>query len=681
MNEYMKTPFAKKIEKKLSIHGHTRTDPYYWLRERENPEVIKYLEDENAYTGSNIDHETEERLFDEIIARIKQEDTSVPYLDNGYYYYTRYEEGLEYPVYCRRKDDMDNDEEILLNVNEMAEGHSYFHVGGWSVSPDNKKLAFSVDSLGRRKYTLHVKVLDSGKILKDEIPLTSGSASWANDSKTLFYTLKDETTLRSCKIFRHLLGYSPEEDVMVWHEKDETFSTFVYRTKSDRFIIIGSSSTLSEEYQFLDADYPGGDFHVIQPREKDLEYSVEHYRDKFYIRTNLNAKNFRLMEAPVSSPSRENWKELIPHREDVFLKDLEIFDNYLVISERVEGITRLRILDRISGEEHYVDFDEQVYVAGISINPSFETRLLRFSYTSLTTPGSTFDYNMETRERKLLKEQEVVGDFNKDNYRTSRIYAPADDGTLIPISLVYREGFQQDGSQPMLLYAYGSYGHTIEPSFGSAKLSLIDRGFVFAIAHVRGGQINGRKWYEDGKLLNKKNTFTDFNDCAEFLLKEKYTSTDRLFAQGGSAGGLLIGAIVNMQPELYKGVIAAVPFVDVVTTMLDEDIPLTTSEYDEWGDPNQKEFYDYMLSYSPYDNVREMAYPAMLVTSGLHDSQVQYWEPAKWVARLREMKKDNNLLLLHTNMDSGHGGASGRFEYYREVAREYTFLLQLAGRI
>ena len=678
-NEEMNAPVALKKEKQLTLHGHTRTDPYYWLKERENPAVISYLEEENRYTQSRINKDLEKKLYDEIVARIKQEDSSVPYLDNGYYYYTRYEAGGEYPIYCRKKGDLDADEEIMLNVNEMAEGHAYFQVGGWSVSPDNRKLVFGVDTLGRRKYTLQVKDLESGEKWKDEIPMTVGYASWANDSKTFFYAQKDDTTLRSHKIFRHGLGNQPEQDELVYHEKDATFSTFVFRTKSDRYIVIGSSSKLSDEYRFLDADNPAGKFTIIQSRKRELEYSVEHFRDKFYIRTNLDAKNFRLMEAPVTSPALENWKEIIPHREDVYLKDMELFDDFLVLSERREGLTHLRIISRETGGEHYLDFGEEVYLADLSINPRFDTPLLRFYYTSLTTPGSTFDYNMETREKILLKEQEVLGDFDKHNYETRRIYSPADDGARVPVSLVYRKGFKQDGSHPLLLYAYGSYGHTIEPTFNVASISLIDRGFVFAIAHIRGGQINGRQWYEEGKLLNKKNTFTDFNDCAEFLIQEKYTQADRLFAMGGSAGGLLIGAVINMQPELYRGVIASVPFVDVITTMLDEDIPLTTSEYDEWGDPKRKEYYDYMLTYSPYDNVGARDYPAMLVTAGLHDSQVQYWEPAKWVARLRDMKTDDNLLLLYTNLDSGHSGASGRFEYYKEAALEYTFLLQLAG--
>lgn len=682
-NRDMRAPVAEKVDKKLTIHGHTRIDPYYWLRERENPKVLAYLEAENAYTESMMKdtRDFEEQLYKEIVGRIKQDDQSVPYLDNGYYYYTRYEEGGEYPLVCRKKGSLEADEEIFLDVPEMAREHEYFHLGGYSVSPDNKMLAFGVDTVSRRKYTLHFKNLESGKIYPVAIPNTDGSASWANDNKTVFYTQKDEETLRNQKVFRHVLGSPVEKDVMVHHEVDETFSTFVYKTKSDKYIMIGSGSTLSDEYRFLDADDPEGKFSIIQEREKDLEYSVGHFKDRFYIRTNLNAKNFRLMETAVTDPSKENWIEVIPHRENVLLSDLELFNDYLVVSERKEGLLHIRILEWENGQEHYVDFGEEVYVARIAYNPQFDTKLLRFTYASLTTPNSTFDYQMESREKTLLKQQEVIGDFDPGNYEARRIYARAADGVKIPMSMVYRKGMQQDGKNPLLLYGYGSYGYTREPAFNSARLSLLDRGFVFVIAHVRGGQIYGRQWYEDGKMFKKKNTFTDFNACAEHLIAEDYTDPDHLYAMGGSAGGLLMGAIINLQPELYHGVIAAVPFVDVVTTMLDDDIPLTTGEFDEWGNPDNRDSYEYMLSYSPYDNVEAKAYPNLLVTTGLHDSQVQYWEPAKWVAKLRDMKTDDNLLLLKTNMDAGHGGASGRFEYLKEVAFEYSFLLKLAGKI
>ena len=678
----MKPPVAAKKPKELTIHGHTRIDPYYWLRERENPEVIAYLEAENAYREAMMKstERLQAKVYEEMVGRIKQDDASVPYLENGYYYYTRYEEGKEYPVYCRKKGSMEAVEEILANVNEMARGHDYYHVGGMSVSPDNRYLAIGIDTVSRRKYTLRIKDLQSGEMLPDAIPLTTGRSTWAADSRTLFYTLKDDQTLRSRAILRHIRGTEASEDVTVYEEVDETFSVYLFKTKSKNYIMIGSSSTLTSEYRFLPADEPQGEFRVIQPRERGLEYSVSHYGDYFYILTNLDAVNFRLMRTPVGKTTRENWEEVIGHRDAVFLEDMEIFRDYLVLEERVEGLTRLRVIRWEDGSEHDVDMGEEVYAASISTNPEFDTRWLRFSYSSLTTPNSIFDYQMETREKKLMKQDEVVGgDFDPSHYEAHRIYATADDGKRIPMSVVYRKGIELNGQHPTLLYGYGSYGITMDPGFSSARLSLLDRGFVYAIAHIRGSQVYGRPWYEDGKLLKKMNTFTDFNDCAEFLIDTGYTSPDHLYAMGGSAGGLLMGAVINLQPELYHGVIAAVPFVDVVTTMLDEDIPLTTGEYDEWGNPNEETYYRYMLSYSPYDQVEVKAYPHLLVTTGLHDSQVQYWEPAKWVAKLRDMKTDDHLLLLYCNMDTGHGGASGRFERLKETAMEYTFLLHLEG--
>ena len=568
----------------------------------------------------------------------------------------------------------------MANVNEMAEGYAYFHVGGLSVSPNNRYVAIGIDSVSRRKYTIHIKDLETGEMLSDEIPLTTGGSSWANDNKTLFYTQKDDVTLRSKAIYRHTLGRDASEDLQIYEEKDETFSTNVYKSKSKRYMIIGSSSTLTNEYRFLSADTPEGKFKIIQPRERGLEYNIAHFEDHFYIITNLDATNFRLMKTPITNTEKENWVEVIAHRENVLLEGIEIFKDYLVVEERKEGLNHLRVICWDNGKEHYIDMGEEVYTANISINPDFDSELLRYSYTSLTTPNSTYDYHLDTREKTLLKQEEILGGkFDPENYEARRLYAVADDGKKIPMSIVYRKGLVLDGSNPTLLYGYGSYGYTADPSFGSSRLSLLDRGFVFAIAHIRGSQVYGRPWYDDGKLLKKINTFTDFNDCAEHLIKEKYTSPDHLFALGGSAGGLLMGAIINLQPELYKGVIAAVPFVDVVTTMLDEDIPLTTSEYDEWGNPSEEEYYKYMLSYSPYDQVEAKDYPNMLVTTGLHDSQVQYWEPAKWVAKLRDMKSDKNLLVMYCNMETGHGGASGRFERYKETAMEYAFLFQLAG--
>ena len=681
---YQKTditpPSAKKEKKELTIHGDTRIDNYYWLNQRENKEVIDYLNAENEYTTSMLSHTKsfQEKLFEEIKGRIKQDDQSVPYKENGYYYIARYEEGQEYPIYSRKKGSLDAPEEIMLNVNELAKPYSFYSVGGRAVSPDNKIIAYGEDTLSRRIYTIKFKNLETGEMLEDEIPGTTSSAVWAADNETVFYNLKDETTLRSYKIMRHKLGTPISEDVEVFEENDETFVSFVYKTKSKKYIVIGSYATLSQEYRVLEADNPEGKFRVIQPRERKLEYGIAHFNDKFYIRTNLDAKNFRLMETDENATTKENWKEVIPHREDVLLEGMDIFNDYLVLSERINGITQIRVRPT-AGEEHYIDFGEDAYLTYTSINPEFNTNILRLGYTSMTTPNSTFDYNMETKEFKLLKEQEVVGEFDKSKYQSERLYATATDGTKVPISLVYKKGFKKDGSQPLLLYGYGSYGSSMEPYFSSVRLSLLDRGFCYAIAHIRGGEEMGRSWYEDGKLLNKKNTFTDFIDCAEFLIESKYTNKEKLFAMGGSAGGLLMGAVVNMRPDLWKGVVAAVPFVDVITTMLDESIPLTTGEFDEWGNPKEKEYYEYIKSYSPYDNVEAKEYPAMLVTTGLHDSQVQYFEPAKWVAKLREMKTGNHPLLLHTNMEAGHGGASGRFKRYKETAMEYAFILDLVG--
>mgnify|MGYP001462465551 CR=1 FL=1 len=677
----MNPPVAEKKPHELTIHGDTRVDNYYWLNERENPEVIAYLEAENAYREDVMKktEDLQEKLYEEIVGRIKQTDESVPYKKNGYYYYTRYEEGKEYPIYCRKEGSLDANEEIVLDVNVMAEGYAYYAVGGMSVSTNNRYLAYGVDTVSRRKYTVYVKDLETGENLSDEIPLTTGGATWANDNRTLFYTVKDEQTLRSKAIYKHKLGSDAAKDELVYSEDDETFSTYIYKTKSEKYLVIGSGSTLTSEYRFLDASDPDGEWKVVQPRVRGLEYSISHYGNDFYIVTNLDAKNFRLMKTPVTKTTKENWKEVIAHRPDVMLEGIELFKNYMVVEERKEGLIDLRVINMNDHSEHYVKFWEEVYTAGVAYNPEFDTDMLRFSYTSMTTPVSTYDYNMVSQEKELLKQQEVVGDFDPANYESKRIYATASDGKKIPMSIVYRKGINTDGSNPAMIYGYGSYGHTIDPSFSSVRLSLLDRGFVYAIAHIRGSQIYGREWYEDGKLFNKMNTFTDFNSCAEELIAEGYTSSEKLFAMGGSAGGLLMGAVINLQPELYKGVIAAVPFVDVVTTMLDESIPLTTSEYDEWGNPNEKDYYDYMLSYSPYDQVEAKDYPNLLVTTGLHDSQVQYWEPAKWVAKLRDMKTDDNLLLMYCNMDTGHGGASGRFERYKETAMEYAFVFMILG--
>jgi len=672
-------PIAEKIRKELTTNGHTRVDNYYWLNNRENTEVIKYLEDENAYTEDVMSDYSElrEKLFNEIVGRIKQTDESVPYKENGYFYYSRYEEGKEYPIFCRKKETLEATEEILLNVNEMAKGYDYYQVSGLSISLNNKYLAYGVDTVSRRIYTIYFKNLETGELFDVVIPGTTGSVAWANDNSTFFYTTKDEQTLRSDKIFRRKLGSQLSEDMLIYEEKDDVFGTMVYKTKSDQFIMIACYSKASDEYRFLDANNPDGEFKIIQPREKDLEYSVDQYLDKFYIITNWEAKNFKLMEVSITNPKKENWKEIIAHRHDVFIQNIEIFSNFLVLSERKDGLINIRIINWKTKEDHYLNFGEEAYAAGIGINTDFNSVELRYNYSSLTTPGSAFDYNMITREKLLKKQQEVIGDFNPANYEAKRLYATARDGKKIPISIVYRKGIELNSNNPLMLYGYGSYGISIDASFSSVRLSLLDRGFIYAIAHIRGGQEMGRDWYDDGKKLNKMNTFTDFIDSAEFLINSKYTQPEKLFAMGGSAGGLLIGAIINMRPDLFKAVLAIVPFVDVVTTMLDDTIPLTTGEYDEWGNPNEELYYNYMLSYSPYDNVKQANYPAMLVITGLHDSQVQYWEPAKWVAKLRELKTDNNILLLNTNMKAGHGGASGRFEAYRDTALEYSFILKL----
>jgi oligopeptidase B len=675
-------PMAQVVPKKLEIHGDVRIDDYYWLSDRDNPDVVAYLTAENEYTEAQMAHVKglEDALFEEIKGRIKENDSSVPYRLDDYFYYTRYEEGQEYPIFARRRGSMDGPEEIMLDANELADGHDFFAIGSRSVSSGQDILAFTQDTVGRRIYEARFKDLTTGEMLEDVISNVTSNIAWAEDNRTLFYTRQDPTTLRWFQVFRHVLGSDPSADVLVYEEADEEFSSYVFKTKSKRFLMIATTQTLSSEYYYLDATTPNADFTVIQPREPDHEYSVDHYQDKFYIRTNYRAENFRLMETPITDTRKDSWQEVIPHRDDVLLSNFEIFSGNLVVAERVEGLMQLRIIPWDGSEQHYLDFGEPAYWAGIGMNPAFDTDVLRYNYTSMTTPNSVFDYNMNTREKTLLKQDEVLGGFDPGDYVTERRFATARDGVKVPVSLVYRRDLALDGKTPLLLYGYGSYGYSMDATFNSARLSLLDRGFVYAIGHVRGGEEMGRWWYEDGKLLNKRNTFTDFIDCAEYLVEEGYTDPEVLFAMGGSAGGLLMGAIANMRPDLFKGVVAAVPFVDVVTTMLDESIPLTTSEYDEWGNPNEKVYYDYMMSYSPYDNVEAKEYPNLLVTTGLHDSQVQYWEPAKWVAKLRATKTDNNRLLLKTNMEAGHGGASGRFRRLREIAFEYAFLLDLAGK-
>ncbi|WP_373281621.1 S9 family peptidase [Hymenobacter lutimineralis] len=676
-----KPPVAAIKAKELKSPFGTRTDNYYWLNERENPEVISYLNAENAYTEQQLApvKGLEEKLFQEIKGRIKEQDESVPYRDNGYYYYTRFEAGAEYPIYCRKKGNLSAKEEILLNANELGKGKAYYQIGGFEVSDDNQVLAYSEDVVSRRLYTLRFRNLKTGQLFPEQIPNTSGNAVWAADNKTVFYTRKDPGTLLDYQLYRHTLGTDPKQDQLVYEEKDNTFRIGVHRSKSRRYVLLDIGSTMSSEVRYLEASKPAEALKVFLPREADHLYEVEHLGDQFYVRSNAGAPNFRLLKTPVTNTAKTAWQEVIAHRPDVFLENMELFKDYLVLGERKEGLLQLRVIRWKDKQEHYLNFGEPAYTAAISINPEFDTSVLRYSYSSLTTPSSTYDYDMAARSKKLLKEQAVLGSFKKEDYVTERVYATATDGTKIPMSIVYKKGFKKDGTAPVLQYAYGSYGYSTNPTFSTARLSLLDRGFAYVICHIRGGQEMGRQWYENGKKLKKKNTFTDFTDCSKYLIDQKFTSANKLFAMGGSAGGLLMGAVVNNHPEYYKGVVAAVPFVDVVTTMLDESIPLTTGEYDEWGNPNQKEFYDYMLSYSPYDQVKAQQYPNMLVTTGLHDSQVQYFEPAKWVAKLRTVKTDNNLLLLHTDMAAGHGGASGRFKSIHDTARQFAFMLLLLG--
>ena len=685
-NEMPNTPpQAKKIEKELTIHGDTRVDPYYWLNERENPDVISYLEQENAYYQSATAHtkDFQKLLFEEMKSRIKEDDSSVPYKLNNYWYATRYETGKEYPIYTRKAGTLEAAEEIMFDCNALAEGHEFFNLRGISVSPDNTYAAFGTDTISRRQYHIQVKNLKTGEVYADKIENTTGSSVWAKDNKTLFYVRKDPVTLRSEKVYKHVLGTPAEQDELVYHEKDDTFNVYVYKSKSKDYIIIGSNSTMTSEFRILKADDPNGTFQMFSPRERGLEYSIYHFGDHFYLLTNKDgATNFKIMKTDTDKTNSRHWEEFIPHRENVLLEDLEIFSDYYVLAERENGLTRLKINNWDTKEAYEIPFESETYIAYPYVNPDYDSKMFRYVYNSLSSPYAIVDFDMENRTQEILKEQEVLGGkFDKANYITERVWAKARDGAEIPVSLVYHKDTPLDGSSPLFQYGYGSYGSTSDPYFSSIRLSLLDRGFIYAIAHVRGGEYLGRPWYEAGRLFKKKNTFTDFIDCSKHLIAEGYTSSEHLYAYGGSAGGLLMGAIVNMEPELYNGIIAAVPFVDVVTTMLDDSIPLTTGEYDEWGDPNDPKYYEYMKSYSPYDNIKAQPYPHLLVTTGLHDSQVQYWEPAKWVAKLREYKTSDNQLYLDTNMDAGHGGASGRFEALKETAKEFAFLLDLEGKI
>ncbi|XCI75525.1 MAG: S9 family peptidase [Flavobacteriales bacterium] len=677
------TPLQPTKEDKIfNLHNDIRIDPYYWLNERGNPKVIQHLYKENAYTQAILAHteDFQKKLFEEIKNRIKEDDESVPYKYNGYWYITRHKKGGEYPIYYRKKDSLETQEEQLFDVNQMAHNYKYYHLGSFSVSPDNRLAAFGVDTLSRRIYTVYFKDLETGKILADRIENTTGNTVWAVDNKTIFY-VKKNTMLRPFQVFKHILGTASAQDQLIFHEKDEAFYVSVFKTKSERYIVISSCSTVSDEYRFIPVDKPEAFWKVFQARERDLEYHIDHFGNDFYIVTNKDrATNFKVMKTHVAHTEKTYWVDVIPHRENYFIENIEIFKNHLVVEQRYNGLTELEI-HRLDGSENYkLSFNEHTYTVSIGTNPDFDTSILRYNYSSLTTPASVIDFDMETHQKEIKKEQEVLSKkFDKKNYISESVWAVARDGQKIPISLVRHKDTEESAATPLLLYGYGSYGVTVDPCFSAIRLSLLDRGFIYAIAHIRGGQYLGRSWYEAGKMLQKKNTFYDFIDCAQYLITENYTSSKHLYAMGGSAGGLLMGVVINMAPKLFHGVIAAVPFVDVITTMLDESIPLTSGEYDEWGNPNEKKFYEYIKSYSPYDNVAAYDYPHLLVTTGLNDSQVQYWEPAKWVTKLRELKKGDNNILLHINMDTGHGGASGRFEALKEVALEYAFLLDLEG--
>ena len=680
MEQSMTPPVAMTIPKVDTLHGETRIDNYFWLRERDNPAVIEYLKAENKYTETMMKHteEFQKQLYKELLSRIKETDLSVPEKIDNYHYYTRTEKGKQYEIHCRKKGSLDTEEEILLDENALAAEHEYFSIDVYEVSPDHQLLAFSTDTTGSETYTLYIKDLDTGELLKDEIANTYCSVEWASDNRIIFYNVLDEAK-RPYKLYRHRLGTDPREDILVYHEEDEAFFLSMYKTKSRAYLLLNLRSMTTSEVRYLRADRPTEDFKIVHPRQHEMEYYIDHHGERFFVMTNDNAKNFKLMEVPVTAPSKKNWEEIIPHRDSVKIDGMEAFKNHLVVYERENGLKEIRISNMVNGEVYYVDFPEPVYTFWPGGNPDFNTNLLRYDYTSLITPGSVFDYNMDTKARELKKQDEVLGGYDPSLYQSERIFAKASDGTMVPISLVYKKGVVKDSRNPLFLYGYGSYGSSSDPSFSSNRLSLLDRGFIFAIAHIRGGQEMGRYWYDQGKFLQKKNTFTDFIACAEHLIAEKYTSSDKLAIYGGSAGGLLMGAVTNMRPDLFKVVVAKVPFVDVINTMLDSSIPLTVTEYEEWGNPSDKEYYDYIKSYSPYDNVEAEDYPNILVTAGLNDPRVQYWEPAKWIAKLRALKTDGNLLLLKTNMGAGHSGASGRYDYLKEIAFEYAFVFDLLG--
>jgi oligopeptidase B len=672
----MSSPTAKKIPRKISAHGIERVDHYYWFRDRDNPKVAAYLEAENAYTKSMMAHTAplQQTLYEELVGRIKETDVSAPVAFGDYFYYVRTEEGKQYSIHCRRGRTVDAQEEVILDENELAKGHAYLNVGIFKISPDHRLLAYSLDTDGSETFTLSIKDLETGQLVDEAIPNTYYGVEWANDSRTVYYNTLDEAK-RPHRLHRHRLGEPPEEDELLYQEDDEAFFLDLSRTRSRRFLLMRLGSHTTSEVHFLEADDPNGTLHLIQPREADVEYYVTHNADWFYILTNHGARNFKVSRTPLSRPGRENWRDVIPPRKNVKVDDFESFANHLVVYERSRATKRIRILDLVAGGSHYVEMPEPVYAIWSDENPEYDTSLLRFVYTSLVTPRTVIDYNMDTREQTVMKRYEVLGGYDPEEYRMERVFASNRDGTKIPISLVYGKGIKRDGSNPLFIYGYGAYGSSVEPYFLSSRLSLLERGVICAIAHVRGGGEMGRQWYEEGKLLKKKNTFADFITCVEHLIRKKYTSAGNVAVYGGSAGGMVVGVVLNERPELFRCGLASVPFVDVVTTMMDETIPLTVIEYEEWGNPDDREFYEYMLSYSPYDNVERKDYPNLLVTGGLNDPRVQYWEPAKWVAKLRDMRTDDNLLLLRMKMGEGHSGASGRYDYLRDVAFEYAFIL------
>ncbi len=677
-------PIAKKVDHIMSIHGHQRTDPYYWLRDdtRENPEVLAYLNAENEYTEKKMAHtkELQQKLYEEMIGRLEPNKESVPVFEKGYWYSSVFKKGQDYRIHVRQKQTLSAPQEVLLDENSRAKGFEYYRLGAMELSSDLNLLAISEDTVSRRLYEIRIKDLTTGKFYPEVLTNTSGQAVWANDSKTLFYVKKDPDTLLPYQVYRHTLGTPQQQDVLVYQEDDAEFYTYIYKTRSEKYIAIGNYATESSELRVVPADSPTDELTLFLAREDKHVFEVDHINNRFYILSDFEAPNERIWTVEEKQiGSKKYWNELIAHRDDTLIQSIELFNNHLVTSERVEGVEKLRIrkLDGQLFDE--IKFQDAAYNVSFGNNPDPESKLFRYSYSSLTTPNSVYDYNIESKVSELKKQDKVIGDFKPEYYFSERIMIKARDGKMVPVSIVYRKDkFNKDNSNPLLNYAYGSYGSTIDPSFSSSRLSLLDRGFVFAISHIRGGKMLGRQWYEEGKKLTKMNTFTDFNDATKALIEQGYGDPERIYALGGSAGGMLMGGIINMQPELYHGVIAAVPFVDVVTTMLDESIPLTTGEFNEWGNPKDKEYYEYMLAYSPYDQVKKQDYPHLLVTTGLHDSQVQYWEPAKWVAKLRDMKTDDNLLLLDTDMEVGHGGKSGRYKQFQDQAKRYSFLLDLA---